>query len=664
MMSTAGADNTTIHRADKTLLHRLLPALVLVVVATGLYLNTLPGPFIFDDEPNISADKSLRDLPQVTQQTMLDMVRLHPGTLRPLTRWTLAVNCAIDGLEPRGYHLFNLLVHAAAGLALFGVVRRTLLLPRWAPHLAAHAHWWAFAVALLWVAHPLNTQAVTYIIQRGESLMAAFFLASMYAAIRQWQSPTSTGRWLWAIACVAAALLATWSKEVAIVLPGVLLAYDWVMLRPGSLKAWLRRRGALTAALCLVSAWLMLRSLGTATQEGSSAGFGLPVVGPFGYLISQSGVILHYLRLAFWPDVLVLDYFWMPAIPHDTPSPYVTTLVMRFVFWQSLAIGGLLIASLIGLIRRQWWAFCGVAFFMILAPTSSVMPIADLAVEHRMYLPLTCVVAIVVIAAGLLIRWIAPSKAAKIGAAILILTTAALGSRTVIRNFDYLSPIHLWDKMVIDRPDNPRAWQNLGALLLADGREDEALFCFERVLSILPNYAAAHAGLGDIYLGRSDAARAIAHYESAVAIDPQSPAFHYDFGRALLVVGQTDKAQQELSKAIELQPIYPRAYNNLGLLYLYQGKLNEAIANLELSISQDPEQPEAYVNLATAYERRGQPDRAVDAIRQAIDAAQRAHDDPQQKEKLDARQQEQRMQKLKARLEELSEKAGPAPASP
>ncbi len=642
---------------------RWLP-LVLVVLGALLYANTLDAPFIFDDEPNIKKSEVVQDLGKAMDMVVPMIFSLKPPDPRPLVTITLALNYAVGGFAPQGYHVVNIVVHILAGLALFGLVRRTMLLPRWQGRFETSAHWWALAVAAVWLAHPLNTQAVTYTIQRAESMMAMFFLASMYAAVRQATATGSAGKWGWGIACILAAMAGTWCKQVIVGLPLVVIAFDWVMLQPRPLGQWLRQRGLLYVGLFAVSGLLAIRSMGMATEAGSSAGFGMPVVGPFGYLISEPRVILHYLRLAFWPDVLVLDYFWLPAIPNDTPPQYVWTLVRYFVLVQSLIIGSLGIASLVGLYWRQWWAFCGVAFFVILAPTSSVMPIADLAVEHRMYLPLTCVVAVVVISVGLLLRWIAPAKSAKIGAALLILATAALGTRTVIRNYDYLSPLHLWDQIVIDRPGNPRAWQNLGALLLADGQEDNALLCFEHVLDILPNYAAAHAGLGDIYLRRRDPAQAIAHYQKAAEIESSRASFHYDLGRALLVVGQLDQSYQELSKAIELQPDYAKAHNNLGLVCLQLGKLDEAIANLELSIAQDPDQPEAYVNLATAYEHRGDLDKAVEMIRKAIDAAQRAYAHPDEEEPLDAQQQADRMQKLKLRLQALSEKAGSAPASP
>jgi len=644
---------------------RWLP-LVLVGVGLALYLNTLGNPFIFDDEPSILGDATVRDLGAALRESPASMFTLAGDDPRPLVTISLAVNYAIDGYEPRGYHLFNTAVHIAGALALFGLVRRTLLLPRWRERFEASAAWWAFAVALLWVAHPLNTQAVTYVIQRAESMMGMFFLVAMYAAVRQWESPpgssgtpgsfgdssASGGGIGWGVACVAAALLGSWCKQVIVVLPVVLLAYDWVMLRGEPLNTWVKRRGVTIAALFVVSGWLAARSVGVATDETSSAGFVLPITTPLGYLISQCWVVLHYLRLAFWPDVLVLDYFWLPSIPKDTPAEAVGGLVMTRVLPFVIPMVLLFGASVYGLARRRWWGFCGVAFFLILAPTSSIMPIADLAVEHRMYLPLTCVVALAVFAVGTLLRMLAPEHAHKIGGGAVLLIAAALGSRTFIRNYDYASAVRIWDQVVVDRPHNPRGWQNLGAALLTEGRKEDAMICFEQVLAILPTYAAAHAGLGEIYMNDKRPVEALAHYERAIAIAPEHAGYQYEYGWALLQVGEWERARAQFLKAIELQPVYPKAYNNLGLSYLPVDRPDDAIVAFEKSIAQQPGQVDAYINLSVTHEKRGRFDEALRVME-----AGAAHE-------RDGDVAAEQIERFNRRLNDLRQRATRAPVEP
>lgn len=640
---------------------RWLPV-ILVVVGAMIYANALDAPFIFDSEGSIKGDERALSLSKALRESPVSMFTLSGDDPRPLVTISFALNHALGGIEPPGYQIFNIGVHVATAWALFALVRLTLLLPRWRERFASRADWWALAVALLWVVHPLNTQAVTYTVQRAESMMALFFLLAMVAAVRQWASPTRAGRWGWAVACVLAALLGSWCKQVIVVLPAVLLVYDWVMLardrsgvegeRRYTLRDWARQRGALVAALAAVSVWLFARSFGIATDEASSAGFNLPVVTPFGYLMSQCSVILHYLQLSVWPDVLVLDYFWLPAIPNDTPPDMVGRLFLTRVLPFAVPMVLIFGASVYGAVRRHWWGFCGVAFFLILAPTSSVMPIADLAVEHRMYLPLTCVVALAVFGIGALLRVVAGEMELKIGAALVVVIAMSLGARTFIRNYDYASGITIWDKVILDKPNNPRGWQNLGALLLQEGEREQAMYCFERVISILPDYAAAHGGMGDIYLQEMRPDIAMEHYREAARIKPEVPGFHYDLGRALLMVGEFEESREHLLRAIELQPKYPKAYNNLGLGYLQQERFEEGIDALKTSIEQEPDQPDAYVNLALAYEKTGRLDEAIATMQRAVEVAEDADTTPEQ------------LEAFRRRLEALRQGANSAPAVP
>ena len=421
--------------------------LALVLAGLAAYSDSFRGPFIFDD---------VAFLDEPTAKTLWPIWPTLVGH-RPVVQFTLALCCSIAGPHELGYHIFNVAVHLLAALALFGIVRRTLMLPALKGRFDAKgATAIAFCAALLWVLHPLQTQAVTYIVQRMESLMGLFYLLTLYCFIRSVSSPRPAG---WHAAAVACCLLGMASKEVMVSAPLIVLLYDRVFIT-GSFGETLRRRWGLY--LGLAATWLVLgRSIGEALGPNAlSAGFNLQEVTPLEYARSEFGVILHYLRLAFLPVGLCLDYDWPVAkgIGEIVPG--------------ALVVGGLLAATVWALARRPMWGFAGAWFFLILAPTSSIMPIRDLAFEQRMYLPLAAVIVPGTVAAYLLFERLTrrpPDPAAAAGraggaiaVALVVAIAGTLGALTFLRNRDYRSAITIWKDTTDKRKDNARAWTNLG----------------------------------------------------------------------------------------------------------------------------------------------------------------------------------------------------------
>ena len=224
---------------------------------------------------------------------------------RPVVNLSFALDYAVDGLDPLPYHLTNLAIHVLAGLALFGVVRRTLLLPRLRDRFGQASTPLALAVALLWAVHPLQTESVTYVVQRYESMMGLFYLLAVYGLIR---CGSSTHPYGWGAVTVAATLLALGSKEVAVSLPIMILLYDRVLLAGSFAESGVGDGG------CTWACWRPGSSLPSCNSGGSA---------PLGRLRATGVVVrvcpqptrrnLHYLRLVFWPHPLVLDYGWLPA---------------------------------------------------------------------------------------------------------------------------------------------------------------------------------------------------------------------------------------------------------------------------------------------------------------------------------------------------------------
>lgn len=388
-----------------------LPAALLTAAGIAAYLNSFSAPFLFDDFYHILHNPRIRDLFQPAA--------ILGGTARPLVALTLAVNYALGGLNVWGYHAFNLAVHLAAGLTLFGILRRTLRGPQ-SDELAP-------AAALIWLLHPLQTQSVTYVIQRGESVMGLFYLLTLYCVIRGWN-----GR---AILCCALGML---SKPVMVTAPLLVLLYDRIFLS----RSWadlFRRKKWLYAGLA--ATWVILPVvLSQGTPEFRDAvGLNLRKASPLSYLLTQAGVILHYLRLALWPHPLLLDYQWPIAKSFGE------------VALPAAAVAGLLAWTLWALRRRPEIGFWGAWFFGILAPTSSFLPITDAAFEHRMYLPLAAVVLLALLGFKRL-----TTRRPLLFWAITVALIPALGLATARRNAVYNDPVAFWQEHLSHRPGNAR----------------------------------------------------------------------------------------------------------------------------------------------------------------------------------------------------------------
>jgi len=528
----------------------------LVVAGALLYANSLSGPFVFDDLVWVRHDRVGALWPPAAALG---------DTSRPILILSLALNYAAGGMDPRGYHIANLCVHLFAALTLYGIARRTFRSRALPERYANSADTLAFAAALLWVAHPLATQAVTYVIQRAESIMALFYLLTLYCAIR---SDASARRAAWSLAAISCCALGMLTKEVMVTAPLVVLLYDRAFLS-GSFAAALRSRRALYAGLA--ATWLLLRFDPSAlVGDAAWAGFGLPELGALEYMRSQPGVILHYLRLCFWPHPLVLDYGW----------PVANTL--GAILWPTALLSALGLATLWALWRVPPVGFLGACFFLVLAPTSSVLPIIDLAFEHRMYLPLAAVVVAGVVAVDAALARV--SAPAWIGVALIVAIATPLSAATVLRNRDYRSAEALWRSVVDGAPNNPRGQMNLGVALGELNRNEEAL----------------------------------QYLNEAIALDPDDHEVHLNLAVALIPLGRIDEADAQLRRALEILPTHVDAHTNYGQLLQLRGELEAALEHLRAAVRYGPNDTFAHSNLANVLLRVGRHDEALHHFREAV----------------------------------------------
>ncbi|MEE9212876.1 MAG: tetratricopeptide repeat protein, partial [Phycisphaeraceae bacterium] len=592
---------------------KLLP---LALIAAGLivYLNSLTGSFVFDDGKAIRALQNL--------DGWGEMVDWALSGRRAMLHLTLAANYRIDGDNVAGYHLVNVLIHMIGGLALYGVVRRTLLCGHLRQRFERAAPWLAFCVALIWLVHPLNTQAVTYIVQRGESMMGMFYLLTLYAAIRLIDRPKDYG---WLIAAVAACAMGMATKEVMVTVPIMVVIYDRVFTR-WTWAEQFRRRWLLYVLLLATWGWYPMTGLEGLGGSGHSAGFQYEGLTWWQYALTQPLVILEYLKLSVWPYPLVLDY--MHPAQHTRFDVHSPPIAWWWIVWPVAVVALLLALTAWGLRRRNGWGFLGAWFFGILAVTSSVLPIADLMVEHRMYLPLAAVVTLAVAGGYLLLRRLRDDVArCGVAAIVMLLIVAGLTTLTIRRNAEYESKVSIWRTVIERRPNNPRGWHNLGAALSENDFFDEAMFCYERTLTLVPQHDTAHNGIGTIWLERGEFDRAIERFKTAVELKPDDAVYHYDLGTAYLRKNDLDNAERVFRQSIELRADYAPAYNNLGVVLVRQGRLSQAFECFRQALrldSNDEKMADKLAALAVEFGRVGRFEEAVQVITLAITVAEDA----------------------------------------
>lgn len=552
----------------------------LLILAAGwmAYSNSFACPFLFDDAGVITDNTHIFSLWPPWKAVL--------APTRFVADYSFALNHVWAGFSPAEYRLVNILIHLGAGLALYGILRRTLKLPCWKSGPVQNSDELALAVALLWTVHPMQTESVTYIAQRIESLMGLFFLLTFYAFIR---GATGSGTSRWQIASVLFCALGMATKEVMVTAPVLLIAYDGIFLSDSwtvPLKRW--RWHAAFLATWAIFILLLRASLLRAQAEH------VPLVGAgavrWDYALTQPNVLIHYLRLALIPHPLCIDYRWpLVASPVEALWPGMLTLL--------LALG-----TAWALWKRIWPGFIGAWFFVILAPTSSFNPLPDAAFEHRMYLPLAGVITgiVVILAAGLQHAPLT-QRARRISGPILLISAAVvLIAMTLARNRTYIAEEIMWRDVIDKRPDNYRAYVSLSSTLLNKGQYTESAATCSNLLQRLPPfsglsrpeieanyvrqgrpplhmyYAMAHNNLGLIAAVLNERGRATLHYREALRVFPSGFWAHRNMGLALYLDNRLDQAIAEWNQALELNPQDSLTHAYLGLAFSRNCEYREA----------------------------------------------------------------------------------------
>lgn len=568
--------------SSNSVLRNVLALSCLCALGIAVYTHTLSAPWYLDDIPAIVDNRDIQQLSTALKNTF--------SGSRGIADLTFAINYHFSETRVAGYHLVNIGIHLLTGWLAFLILKRVFRSSTLLP----------LAGALVFIVHPLQTQAVTYIVQRMTSLAALFFFLAVFAYIR-FRESDHPQRWIFYSLALAAGAFAVLTKQNTAVLPVVVLLVDQFFLTE---KKTLPVRKKLLLALPFAVApffvavqYLLLPLLSDASL--TSLG-GMPDLvhlrgnNPLHYLVTQFSVIFIYLKLAFIPYGQALEY--------DFP------IVRQLLTWQNMvALAGVisLAATAVYLRRRHPLISFGICwFFLTLVVESSIIPLDPL-FEHRMYLPMF---GIIILVLGLFQHL--PQRSQLIGLTLVILTLSVL---TWQRNNLWNDPVAFYEDNLRRAPTNERVHLDLANLYLRDNRVDEARRLYENALIINPDYVLIHINLARAYAAQGEIQKGIDILVEGIRRNPNHFRLYNNLAVLYNSVGKFEEAASYLRRGLALEPGNATVHFNLGIAYDRLGRFDEALDHFQRAISLSPTTPESHFNLGLVYFRRGD-------IRQALEA--------------------------------------------
>jgi tetratricopeptide (TPR) repeat protein len=673
---------------NKPLTHLLLIA----VLGLLIYSNTFHSPFQWDEEIYLLENPVVKDLGYFTDTSRAEGLPVYDGfKSRYIGYLTFALNYKLHRFEVLGYHIVNIAIHLINAILVYVLVLLTFRTPFFLPPHSPLAkggteegslftirfsRFFAFAVALLFVVHPIQTEAVTYVFQRFASLVSMFYLLSLvlYIKGRQIQvearvkvekdsnstlRPHSSSSALTCfILSFLSAVLAMKTKENAFTLPVITTLYEFLFFS-GPVKTRLLRLAPFLLTMLIVPLTIM----GTGSTPGeiisqvkdpASMGFITPT--PQDYLFTQFRVIVTYLRLLFWPSGQTLLYNYPIYQSFFTPPVLFSFLFLASLFGAALY----LVYKSQSAERREHSekgngqsaessspmpyapyamrlvAFGILWFFITLSVESSIIPIPMAINEYRVYLP--SVGFFIAIMSGAMLFFqrfftkntttASPLRGGDKGegdlritvfaVALFALIILALASATYARNNLWKDKVSLWQDVVSKSPDFPLGYNNLGLVYEELGEREKAILEFRKAAQIDPNYASTYINLGYTLaaMGRLD--EAIGEYQTALRLEPDNWRAHLNLGQAYGQKGLAGQAIEELQAALRINPFSVAAFNNLGNAYREKGDVDMAIEYYLKALKLEPDYAEAHYNLGDAYEHNGEAGKAIEHYSAAL----------------------------------------------
>ncbi|MBI9084518.1 MAG: tetratricopeptide repeat protein [Desulfobacterales bacterium] len=592
----------------------LIPALLVILV----YAATTGYPFIFDDIPNIVDNPAIR-LARLDASGLWQAAFQSPHPRRPVANVSFALNYRFHGYAVAGYHWVNILVHLTTGMIFYLLAAQTLRLsrtpgpggqgdsgpppsvPSGGPTLVA------LTAATLWMVHPLQTQSVTYIVQRMNSLAALFYLLSMLFYVRARTALVVRKRVVYFSAAVLAGLLAVGSKEIAITLPFFLFLYEWFFFQDLD-RRWLQRQWPWMALLVVAGTATLWVCLGDDPLNRILVGYRYRAFSPAERLLTQPRVVLFYLSLLAFPHPARLNLDHNMAISGSLLTPPTTLAAL-------LALAGMLVWAVSGARRHRLMRFALLWYLGNLVIESSAIGL-ELVFEHRNYLPGTFLFLALTDGASR-IGFGRRTRAMVLGALVL-----CLGIWTLERNRVWQNDLTLWRDCAAKSPQKPRPNNKLGVALEKRGRLAEAERQFRYVIALDPAHPYAYFNLANTLARRGRSAEAVENYQKSLVLVPDNPGARINLGVALAGLGRVPEALESLSIVGPGHgAYYGMARKNMGLILFEAGKFDDAIFHFQAALAVAPDDSALLVSIGNAHFKAGRMDQATAQYHAALQYA-------------------------------------------
>lgn len=582
---------------DKSCVHIILIALLGLLA----YSNTFDVPFQWDDQYLIAENPIVKDLNYFLRPSEASGLGDYYSAFksRYIGYLSFALNYRFHGLDVAGYHAVNSAIHIVAALLVYFLISLTFETPfMHGSSLRKYSGRIALFPALLFVAHPVQTEAVTYIFQRLASLAAMFYLLSvvLYARWRLASNPPSpplskggTGG-LYYLLSLLAAVLAMKTKENAFTLPVAIALYEFFFF-----SGPLRRRIFILGPFLLCLLIIPLTLVGIDTPGDMFDGIapatrGYSGVSRIDYLLSQFRVLATYLRLTVVPKGQNVDYAY-PLYKSLFDAPVFLSLLLLislfcfavFCFYQSRSKDSGLRLISFGII----W------FFLTIAVESGIIPRPNFIAEYRMYLPVAGLFSAVTAGLGLIAVRFAHRTPIKILAALFFLFPFIFALFTYARNVVWQSRISLWEDVITKTSNNPRGHFNLALAYKESGLNDKAIEHFLKASIQAPGDLEAYNNLASAYREKGLIDEAIKYYRIALRVNPEFARAHYNLGAAYVDKGLFDEAIEQFKTALQLNFVDANVYCGLGMAYQNKGLIKEAIYNYNAALKINPAHEQA-----------------------------------------------------------------------
>ncbi|MDE2058816.1 MAG: tetratricopeptide repeat protein [candidate division NC10 bacterium] len=581
----------------------LLPVGIALLAGVVVYSNTFSVPFVFDDfdtivaDPRIRVIQNMRDLPKIA----FHFTSIGAFLSRSVLFASFAVNHALGGVDPTGYHIVNLLLHLVVVLCTFLLARQLLEALTPGDQMVGLV---ATTAALTQAIHPIFTEAVVFISGRSSVLCAAFYLGSVLAFGEGERVASQRRKWGWYLLSAISGILAFGSKQEAATLPVMLLLYSLVFQhREEGIRGWARRNWpllvgvGLAAAIFLFYSWGMVvepHPDGTLSRPRLHHGQQLPRLQ---YFLTQLQVIpFYYLRLFLFPVGLNID----PDIP---PAP--GWLDVQTVLGALILIG-LTVAGVLTLRKAPMLAFAIGWFLIAPIPSSSIVPLLDVAAEHRVYLAGVGFALFV----GWLSGWLA-EKYGKVQVGVIVgIVAMAWGLGTIQRNTVWQDERALWLDAATKSPQKSRPHLNLAIAYLNHDQTALAIEEARRGVELQPDYAAFRV-LGSAYLDAGRIEEAVSTLEKALELNPDGLQARLSLARAYARQGRYDLALARYQELLQRAPTNAKLHVESGAVFLRAGRKQEAIALYRKALELNPRWAEPFLTLAALLEADGRVPEAI-----------------------------------------------------